>query len=302
MLSSWRLLADPLARAVMLGPVLLVAIFAMTSPYDEVRFIFPAMLMLFGVAGLVLGVSRYAAMAREWNIMSIINGLILCLLCLLSAFERSLLPKAAVLYETGIASALAIVAFWALRARSNGRRILVDIGTAGVGVVLLLGYSWTHWHSTLDHYREMTNSTAVYGERAELWLFIRSQPPGDVAYAGFPEAYPLMGFDLSRRVMYCPTRADVKSLIDLPNLPDHLPGEVITAAVDDVLAEHPDRSVWLENIRRGGASYLVVAIGDKSPVEVAYANSDPVHFQPIFPAQGSAHRDSPGVVYRIIKP
>src|SRR5205807_2882599 len=51
LLRGRQLLTDPLLRTCVLGPVVGIAIFIAKSPYAEVRFLFPSMVLLFAAAG-----------------------------------------------------------------------------------------------------------------------------------------------------------------------------------------------------------------------------------------------------------
>ena len=52
--ASNQLLREPLFRATILGPVLAIAAFIMISPYGEIRFAYPALLLLFACIGIAI--------------------------------------------------------------------------------------------------------------------------------------------------------------------------------------------------------------------------------------------------------
>lgn len=135
--------------------------------------------------------------------------------------------------------------------------------------------------------------------------------PGRIAYAGTDLPYYLMGKDLRNDVRY----------INIDAHPSWLMHDYQRTAAergDPVLWEtsrpgwdrlHPDRSAWLDNLRRSGIDWLVVARAkpedgdfnvadpDGFPIERTWAESLPESFQPI---HGVWPPDPEMRVYRVL--
>jgi hypothetical protein len=145
------------------------------------------------------------------------------------------------------------------------------------------------------------NQAYGYGALADVWTFIEQNVPADatVAYANTFYTYPLYGFDLSRRVVYVPTRANLRHLHDLPRSNRRLAGEEIVRFVSTELASQPDRDAWLANFARFAPDYLIIvkpgAGASELVPEIDFARQDPRRFQPVFV-------NDAGVVYRLVSP
>jgi len=126
---------------------------------------------------------------------------------------------------------------------------------------------WTYvaWPSYLNVCRVEAQATwsVPYGRLAEGWGVIRDQtePGCTVAYTNTFQIYPLYGFDLSRHLVYVPTRPGLSRLDQLPRMRAVI-GEDVPGEVSRVMMEGSDRQTWLANLRRSGAKYLIVAKQD----------------------------------------
>ena len=92
-----------------------------------------------------------------------------------------------------------------------------------------------------------------------------------------------------------PARDDVPDFLHLPPFPHPLPGESIAPQFSQLLAQGADRRSWLNRLAASKADYLFVARVESvmDPPELAFAQSDPTHFQPAFASEHA-------VVFKIV--
>ena len=132
----------------------------------------------------------------------------------------------------------------------------------GLFVIVLSLWVYVAWPSYLNACRAEAVETwsVVYGPLAEGWSVIRdhTEPGCTVAYTNTIQIYPLYGFDLSRRVVYVPSRPRVVRLSDLPRMRPVI-GEDVPGEVSRVMMEGSDRGTWLKNLKERGAKYLFIA-------------------------------------------
>ena len=258
----------PALWACLIGPPVGVALFVWRSPFPEVRFLFPVVLMGLATAAvtpplavaLLVGSLATITAANGWPVFA------------------WLLP---------IAAAVAVAIVWAGRLPTWPRR--VAIGSASAAVVL---FTYARWTPYCQRAADPALSAAVYAasgyaDDAPLWVYVNAHLPADatVAYADLYLVYPLQGPTLRRPLAYVPTRHGVRTPADLPWLGSHLSGErlVITATAATVAV--PDRAQWLAGLRRLGASYLIVGRRAAGP-EAAWATADPARFHPLYTGPG----------------
>ncbi|WP_428938635.1 hypothetical protein [Fontivita pretiosa] len=288
-------LRQPLLRTIVAGPIVGIGLFLAVSPYDELRFAYPSLLLLFACAAVAMSGRKIVA-ELVWSGM-----------LLLSAMATNFIPenlKRIVPMALGIwVAGLAIVYVWSML----GTR-LAKLMAAAIAGVVLFAFVFVYWSAFVHRELEpMANfawqsGAGGYAPLADAWVFVRTRiPPGrTLAYANTHYVYPLYGFDLTRRVVRAPLRADRLHLHELPKIPGSLPGErIVPAVVRNIIAD-ADRDAWLANLRRLGAEYLLIATGDLTglpdpppPPELIFASQDPAHFQPIF-------QNEAAVIYRIV--
>jgi hypothetical protein len=275
---------EPLLRVCVLGPLVMIGIFLLKSPYDEVRFILPAIVLLMACA------------ARGPC------DLIVPILLLATSLATSFIPDALKELLPGVAlAALAgiggLLAWRKLPPSHSARSLAVIILVTAVGLIVYV--QWTAFTIT---YRRQTNEmwrnpSTGYGELAEAWIYVRDELPAEqtLAYANTFYVYPLYGPDLDRRVAYAPLRAGLKHIRDLPRIAQPLTGEQIVPAAVRLTNADPDRQTWLENLRKLGANLVLIAKADLTnspdsppPAELTFAEQDPAHFQRVFDNSSAA--------------
>ena len=260
----WR---DPLLRAVAVGPPLGVALFVWRSPFPEVRFLFPAVLLLIVTA------------ATAWPLAAAVLVASVATISVRGGWQLFgwLVPASAGL-------AVAIVAVDRLTdGRVWWRRLAV---TGTVAAVAVLAYvRWTAYcrRSADPTLRSAAWAGSGYAAESALWTFVDAHAPADatVAYADLYLVYPLQGPALRRRLVYVPSRRGVRTTADLPWLGDHLSGERLVDAANAATVADPDLASWAEGVRRSGADYLVVGRRVGGP-ELAWASADPARFRPVY--------------------
>ncbi|MBV8780928.1 MAG: hypothetical protein JO353_05975 [Phycisphaerae bacterium] len=268
---SWRRLKNqPLIRACLLGPPIVIALFVLKSPYGEVRLIGASFALLAPLIAL-LPISWFIAIA-------------LAIVSFASSFEwkvlRVLLPG------TFIAFAV-LLALWMIwrTLRASGR-----IAFASGIIISLAATVYVRWSS----YRSTCELTAVpywedpscYGNYAEAWDVLRNhaRSGSTIGYDNFFMVYPLFGADLSRHVVYIPSRPGVHEITDLPFMGPIL-GEQVPVEVVRVMTEHSDAATWKQNLDRSGAQFLLIGKEDLThpdrrvhPAELDFVAADPKHF------------------------
>jgi hypothetical protein len=294
--SGRAVLTDPLRRALLLGPLLAAALFALTSPYTEARFILPAVLSL---------VVCPALLARQQRPQT--PAVVTSAAVLLASSASSFIPQTlANLAATTLASfVVLLIIAWIVRRGWPIER--VRRGLVVSAVLIGCGLTYVYWDAYLNGYRVKIEQDAIwaapgyYEDLGRAWLWVRRELPDDVtiAIANTPFAYPLMGFELERRVTYIPTRADIDSMLDLPRIDRSLRGDEVVPAITTLLRQRPDRETWLRRLEQANADYLFVsldAFGDQAPPpEVSLAESQPERFHRVF-------GNSAVIIYRVVRP
>jgi hypothetical protein len=266
-----RWASDPIRRACVLGPPIGLALFFWRSPFSELRFVFPAILMLLA-ANADVACFAVAAAVSALATITVIKGWVV-------------FGPLAVAAVVTAAVAVAVDIWTRAGSRWRGR---------GVAVVLIISFGlfvYVRWTAFCERYPIQWGArdsewSQLYRYEQPLWRFVNQHVPVDatVAYADLYFVYPLQGPALRRRVGYAPTRPGVHSLADLPWLGSGLPGEQIVQATDAATVADPDRETWLRNLRAMGARYLVVgrAVWGHTAIEASWAREDAQHFRPMY--------------------
>ncbi len=263
-LAARRPWADPLRRACVLGPPLGLALFCWRSPFPEVRFLFPAILL-----GLATAATNpwtpFALLAAATATVSVWSGW----------------PVIVPLLAVSAVLAVAVAA-----CDRTVRRPARRWAAAAVPVVAVAAVAYVQWTAYARDYvaqwSEDGSAWSVYPDWP-LWQFVNHTVPADatVAYADLYLVYPLQGPQLRRRLAYAPTRRGVRTPADLPWLGGHLSGERLVTLTDKATVADPDGAMWRANLQGLGAQYLVIGHAAAGP-EAAWAAADPAHFRPLF--------------------
>jgi hypothetical protein len=278
--SGGLIFRDPQRRLILLAPPIGIALFAFFSPYAEVRFVIPEIVLLFGAIPIALeGNPVLGAVAIVPAVISIATSF--------SAAHRLDISQYTVV---GAVVVLAGIALWRLDVERLGLWRGMPRLTAGVALAAAF-LAMNHWGEFLANYRQGTPEywQFLYGDLGELWGKLDAAAPADarVAYANQFMIYPLYGFEGKRRVVYAPVRAGLR-IQDL-HMEGTLSGEEIDEAAGAAANADADRGAWIKNLRASGAEYLVA--GADGP-EIAWADGDAGEFQVVF-------RNSAGVIYRV---
>ncbi len=283
--------SDPLLRACLLGPVVGLVLFIWRSPFPEVRFVFPVFAMLFGIVAGAIALARPIwvrwIIAAVWTAGSVLTAFVSNLSGLIDGFIGQALAI----------TAMVVVAAWLTRNWPRRARLALQM----IVILCAAGFAYVYWPAYVQQYHQSVFSDGagwdiVYPPEKVLWKFVDEQIPQDatVAYTNLYLIYPMQGFSLSRRLVYAPTRPGVRAIADLPWLGDGLSGEELVSAADRATVAEADRLVWLENLRRISAGYLIV--GKEGvlgwPPEAGFAAQDLGRFHKLF-------ENERGAVYRI---
>lgn len=297
-----RVLREPLLRACLLGTVATFGIFLATSPHHEVRYMFPILLLLFGVAG--LAIERWVrpaparvAVAGAVAVVSIATGFATDVAGLIAG----LLLPAILLTAVGVAL-VAMQAWWL---KWDAPKLAV-----AAACVVVAGAMWAFvdWQAYVNRYYEKPDASGAGGEgvplawelqyarEAPLWTFVRERLPDDasIAVANTYFVYPFLDAEYRRRVSHAPVRRGLHDFLEFPRLGDTVPGDLIVPRMTDAMNAEPDRATWLENLRRSGAQYLVIARfeHEDDPPEARFVAKDSGRFELLFvdPAAGAVYR------------
>lgn len=275
----WRELKnDPLVRLCIVGPPVQIALFILLSPYPEIRFVYPGLLLMFACVAML---PRASAVATIVAIVGMATGFIPHNL-------QRVIPPAVV------SCAASLGAWWMLSKLVPEMRKRIAVA-ATVVVLGLSGLIYVYWEAFLrrpiDGYIAMCAAAwrvAGYGSLADAWEFVRTLPVDEpVAYTNTHFVYPLMGFDLRRPVVYVPTRRGMRAWTDLPAFVEPLSGETIGPAVTEALHLDTDARQWIEGLRLSNAKYLFVARESQAP-ELQLVREFPGRFVTVFENDAAA--------------
>ncbi|MDQ3439324.1 MAG: hypothetical protein M3478_03130 [Planctomycetota bacterium] len=281
-------LREPLWRASLIGSVASIAMFVVLAPYAEVRFIYPAIGLLFAVAAGVAGRIRHP------------GDLIAAGTLLVVVFSTTLADSTAKqgFAIVGLIVAALVAAMYAFMPPRFARR--VRVATALSFFVLCGGYAYVNWAAYLNEYAAGRSDawTAVHGDIAKGWAAVdREVPAGSVvAYANAHFVYPLQGATLRNRIVYAPSRPGLGAMHDLPPSPIPLAGEQIRTLFAEQTQHAADARTWRDNLVATGADYLFVAKdGEIQPPELSFIAERSAAFELL-------HDDPAAALYRIRDP
>ena len=272
-------LRDPLWRACLFGSLLSVALFIAATPYAEVRFVYPAIALLFAVvAGAAARLPRGGDLAAA--------GAFALIVVAHALYGREDLQGFA---SVGLIVTVVVTALFVFTARRHVRR--VGLATAALAMIVLTGFTYVNWRAYLESYAagRLEAWTGVRGDIAGVWgVLDREVVAGSVvAYANTHFVYPLQGSRLRNRVAYAPSRPGLHAVHDLPRAPTPLAGEQIPAYF--TAQQGADAKTWRENLRATGADYLFVAKSrENPPPELSFVADRPAAFELLYDGPGAA--------------
>jgi hypothetical protein len=284
-LRSRAAVRDALWRACLFGSMLSVAMFALAAPYAEVRFVYPALALLFACAAGVAGRIRSPGDA--------IAAAVLLVIVLFTTLRDS--PDKQRFALVGFVAAVVVATAFVSTPQRYARRTRL---AAALVVLLALGaFAYVNWAAYVGEYNAGRTDvwTTVHGDVARGWAVVeRDAPPGSVvAYANAHFVYPLQGAALRRRVVYVPARPNLRAVHDLPRSPIPLAGEQIPTHFAQETQRGADAETWRSNLAASGADYLFVGkSGPTPPPELAFIAQRPAAFEKL-------HEDDASVVYRV---
>jgi hypothetical protein len=283
---GWREIGSkPILRACVLGSAIGIGIFFWRSPFPEVRFLLPIFLLLFAALAAVI-----PSICRNENAALAAAGLILAI-AILTVLDYSFWHVTLMLCGLSLAiTALWLLIRWWAKARIL-RWLLVGFVCAGA----FCDFTYINWAAYSQSQSTDAFYNVEYPEHEPLWRAVDKKVSlnATVAYTNLYLVYPMMGRSLSRRLVYAPTRAGVSTIADLGWLGNNLSGEQLIPAAVRATVAAPNRSTWIENLRKSQAEYLVIGRGGviDIPPEAKFVIGDE-HFKLLF--QGPA-----GWLYRI---
>jgi hypothetical protein len=300
-------LRDPLTRACTIGSVVTVAIFLVTSPHHEVRYMFPIFVLWFGATG--LAISRWIPSSPPPIRIGV--GAIVAIASIATGFESRLVGQmTALLLPAAIITGLFVAgaAVWPrLRRRRDGVPI-VSIAAIAAGLAAC-AFTFVFWTAYLEQLYEKDPQRrgnagipfawrTTYSRQAPLWSFVRESLPDDarIAVANTYYVYPFLDDAYRRRVGYAPVLRRLHEFLQLPRLGETVPGDVIVERMTRVMNAQPDKQTWLANLRAMAAQFLVIATipEEPNPPEARFVAEDGWRFERLFDDPGA------GAVYRII--
>jgi hypothetical protein len=315
-----QLRGEPLVRACLLGPVVIIAVFWAVAPYAEIRFVFPGFVLLFAAAALAIvawvrpaGLQVIAAavvLVPAWatGFSFDIHGV------LLPGESGEAPPPLVVGYVTMAVTVtlIGLAAAWVLRHFPAHRKRLAWGGIAAT-VLGLSAYVYVYWpafvrttETSCRAFWILPSHRSAHGELALAWEWVcKNLPPTEpLAYANTYLVHPMSGFDHTRPLLYVPTRRGVRHIHDLPHLPGKLSGERLESVFSAALAADPDPDGWLAKLKASGATHLFVAkphppagttrppLGDATPPELEIIRAHPEKFEQVY-------ENPAAVVYRV---
>jgi hypothetical protein len=287
------MLREPLVRALLLGPLVGIAIFVSISPYAEIRFTYPSMLLLVLAPALLLGHLRNQLVAMA---IALIVAASLIGTSFKPAAWGGVLLDAAIFVTASVVATTMIELFLIGRDRRDHNLMRISVFGATTGILAIAGYGYVNWLSYLEglrtvHYADFWTNTLSYGAIGQAWQHVRNElPPGEkLAYTNTYFVYPLQGFDLDRPVVYVPVRREVRDVADLNHFSAATTGESIPTQIVPLTIRDADRDTWLANLRASGAKFLLVGKENiahpgepfEAP-ELAWAQQDPARFRRVF--------------------
>jgi hypothetical protein len=313
-----QLRGEPLVRACLLGPLIVIAVFWASAPYAEIRFVFPGFVLLFAAAA--LGITAWV----RTTCLQLLAAAIVLVPAWATGFSFKLrLPRMP--GETGepvplvvqylttavLVTLIDLLVAWILR-RLPAYRTRLAWGGLGAAVLGLVAYVYVYWPAFVRTTETSCRAFWVlpsqqgHGQLAVAWDWVcKNLPPHEpLAYANTFLVHPMSGFDHTRPLLYVPTRRGVSHIRDLPHLPGRLSGERLEPVFSAALAADPDPEGWLAKLAKSGATHLFVALphppagttrpplGDAVPPELEIIRAHPEKFERVF-------ENPAAVVYRL---
>jgi hypothetical protein len=273
--------SNPLIRLCLLGPPIVLLIFVTTSPYAEVRFLYPAFVLL--LAGISLALDK--------PLFQLAAASLLLALAWLTEFKLEGERTAIVVGMVGTATTVTVagLAFaWTLGRVSAARRGTLVASVVTLGALVLAALIYVAWPAHIKACREFAIECyrTQYGPTADAWRFVRDElPPSEpLAYANTFLIHPMEGFDNRRPLVYTPTRRGVTHLNDLPPLGGKLSGEQIVHAMADALTADTDQTTWLRRLTESSVTHIIVFNHEvaPNPPELAIITDHPERLERIF--------------------
>ncbi len=287
-LRSRAAIHDALWRGCLFGSMISVALFALAAPYAEVRFVYPALALLFACG---------AGVASRLRSPGDVVAAAILLAIVLTAGLRDAADKQQFALVGFIIAAFVAAGFCVVPPRRAKRMWAV------AAIIVLLaggGFAYVNWNAYLGEYNAGRHDvwTAVHGDVAKGWAVVdREVPPGSVvAYANVHFVYPLQGVGLRNQVVYVPSRPNVRAMHDLSRSPKPLAGEQIPAYFAMQTQQGGDAKTWRANLAGSGADYLFIGkSGTTPPPELTFVADRPGPFELL-------HDDAASAIYRIRNP
>lgn len=299
-ISFRHLLREPMVRLCAVGPIIGFGLFALLSPYPEIRFVYPSLLLMLAMVVRLLVPVKFeplrVGLAAVIAVVALSTGTA-------PPGEGLFAPVPAVTWWfVAVGTLVSVVATGFVLAyllTPTLRRPLVYYPLLVIGVLVAVA-AYVYWNGYLNRYR--TASEIVwqrsYGSISQVWSYVRDElPPGStIAYANTYLTYPLFGDRLQHRVIHAPTGREIDSYLDLPHFPQIARGENIAVQTVEVTGADPDREKWLQRLEASGAEYLVIGKEDVArfdgrtvrPPELEFAESIPRRFTRLFENEAGA--------------
>lgn len=263
----------PLGRLTLIGAPMGIAILLLFSPYPELRFAHPAV---------VLMALSVAMIERRWRGVATALAALMAAAALISGFPPDhllrLLPVTlGAMIMLGSAAGVLVITRWSRQVQAT---------LAAAGALMLAGAIYVNWPALRAASVAIEGPTwqQNYGPLAEGWHYIRENAvPGSViALANSSSVYPLQGRSGELRVIHVSARPNVEHIGQLPPIPGTLTWHEVNLAVWHATYADAHQPTWQENLRQSRADYLVVARTDPtgtnrapSPPELQWAREAP---------------------------
>jgi hypothetical protein len=275
---------NPLRHFAGLGALAGLILYAVASPYPEVRYFLPFFLPFYA------GATRGLLAFNRWPPIQALAALAFVIAAAGTTFETEHIAYVVQFsLEAGILAglALALVLLWRTR-----RRFAIAILT--LAAILLAGVSYVQFNSFADRVAEnadvIWSRPDTYGPLGEAWFFIRHNlpPASTIAYANTNLIDPLYGPAGTRRLVYAPVRLGVHTLADLPPFGEHIPQDQIFQATTAAMNQNADLATWQQNLRQSGAEFLFLVKHGSSdnPPEAGFIAA--LDWKPIFENEAAA--------------
>jgi hypothetical protein len=260
---------EPIARICIAGPIIGTAAFVLTSPYAEVRFIYP------WIVTAILAAALWPAKLR------LAMSIVILIAALLTSFARDLLIDLLPYVAGGV---VVLLALRAALARPKWRP-----ATLVVVIVLISSTAWVQWRSYVLSLPALADFAweSKYADLGKAWTFLSNETPTNepIAYTGTYLTYPMMGTNLNRKVIHVPVSATVTSLDKLARFTEPLSARNMLREVIPAAAQNPDEASWRGRLERSGARFLLINFeppaGAAVPIEFTWASRD-ARFRRVF--------------------